>query len=134
MGMFDYLRSSYNLGESFTNVECQTKDIEYGISGTMTLYWLDPAGQLWKPEYNGTHTFEEITKDDERYDEKRLFLNFEWIPTGKRGRYVPHRITKYVEVYPSGWKGDWHDWPRCRLHFEDGVLKNFKDVTSERSL
>ena len=28
MWMFDYVRSSYNLGEQFTNVECQTKDIE----------------------------------------------------------------------------------------------------------
>jgi len=28
MGMFDYFRSSYDLGEQFTNVVCQTKDIE----------------------------------------------------------------------------------------------------------
>ena len=34
--MFDYFRSSYNLGEQFTNVVCQTKDIEDGIGGTMT--------------------------------------------------------------------------------------------------
>jgi len=37
MGMFDYLRSSYNLGEQFTNKELQTKDVEeYGIGGTMS--------------------------------------------------------------------------------------------------
>ena len=28
MGMFDYVRSSYDLGEHFTNTRCQTKDIE----------------------------------------------------------------------------------------------------------
>lgn len=132
--MFDYLRSSYDLGESFTNVECQTKDIEYGIGGTMTLYWLDPAGRLWKPDYIGTHTFEEIPETDERYNEKSKFLNFEWVPTGKRGRYVPHKITKYVEIYPARWDGDWADWPRLKLHFVDGVLKDFKDITSERTL
>ena len=38
MGMFDYFRSSYDLGEQFTNVVCQTKDIEDGIGGTMTDY------------------------------------------------------------------------------------------------
>lgn len=132
--MFDEFRSSYNLGEEFTNVYCQTKDIEYGIGGTMTLYWLDPAGQLWRPDYIGTHTFEEISKNDERYNEKSKFLNFEWVPTGKNGRYVPHKITKYIEVYPATWDGEWHDWPRCRLHFVDGVLKDFKRVTREQSL
>ena len=30
MGMFDYFRSAYDLGEQFTNVVCQTKDIETG--------------------------------------------------------------------------------------------------------
>lgn len=58
MGMFDYLKRSYDLGPQFTNVECQTKDIEDGIGGTMTAYWLDPAGQLWRPNYIGTNTFE----------------------------------------------------------------------------
>ena len=36
MGMFDYFRSSYDLGEQFVDVECQTKDIEDGIGGTMS--------------------------------------------------------------------------------------------------
>ena len=67
MGMFDYFRSSYDLGEQFTNVVCQTKDIEEGIGGTMTDYWLDPAGQLWYPSYRETHTFETIEEDDPRY-------------------------------------------------------------------
>ena len=129
MGMFDYFRSSYDLGEQFTNVVCQTKDIEDGIGGTMTDYWLDPAGKLWCPQYHGTHTFEEISEDDERYDEKRGFLNFEWIPTGVHGKFKLHEITKYIEIYPEGWKGKWEDWPRLRLHFRYGILQEYTDVT-----
>ena len=129
MGMFDYFRSSYDLGERFTNVECQTKDFEEGIGGTMTHYWLDPAGQLWRPDYIGTHTFEIIEEDDERYDADRKFLNFEWIPTGKHGQYKPYEITKYVEVYPAEWQGKWEDWPRLRLHFRYGILQDYTVVT-----
>ena len=129
MGMFDYFRSSYDLGEQFTNVVCQTKDIEDGIGGTMTDYWLDPAGQLWYPSYIGTHDFCEIPEDDDRYDEKCGFLNFEWIPTGKHGKYQPCLITKYVEVYPANWKGKWEDWPRLRLHFRYGRIQEYTDVT-----
>jgi hypothetical protein len=127
--MFDYVRSSYDLGEHFTNVVCQTKDIEDGIGGTLTTYWLDPNGVLWCPDYTGTNTFEIIPEDDPRYDADRKFLNFEWIPTGQRGKYQVHPITKYIEIYPEGWKGEWEDWPRLRLHFKNGVLQDYEDVT-----
>lgn len=129
MGMFDYFRSAYDLGEQFTNVVCQTKDIEDGIGGTMTDYWLDPAGRLWCPQYHGTHTFEEIAEDDERYSEKLRFLNFEWIPTGKHGVYRAHEITKYIEIHLANWKGEWEDWPRLRLHFRYGILQEHTDIT-----
>ena len=129
MGMFDYLRSSYDLGPQFTNVECQTKDIEDGIGGTMTYYWLDPVGQLWCPNYIGTNDFVAIEEDDPRYDPERRFLNFEWIPTGKHGKYQPHYITKYVEVYPANWEGKWEDWPRLKLHFRYGKIQDYEDVT-----
>ena len=118
------------MGEQFTNVVCQTKDIEeFGIGGTMTDYWLDPAGRLWCPQYHGTHTFEEIPEDDERYSEKLRFLNFEWIPTGKHGVYKPHEITKYIEIHLANWKGEWEDWPRLRLHFRYGILQEHTDIT-----
>jgi hypothetical protein len=129
MGMYDYVRSSYDLGEEFTNVVCQTKDIEDGIGGTLTDYWIDPAGILWYPNYSGTNTFEIISEDDPRYDPDRKFLNFEWIPTGAKGKLQQHPITKYVEIYPSGWKGEWEDWPRCRIHFRYGKVMDFEDVT-----
>lgn len=126
--MFDYFRSSYNLGEQFTNTTLQTKDIEEGYGGTMTHYWLDPNGVLWYPDYVGTNTFEVISEDDPRYDKKHLFLNFEWIPTGQRGKYKVHPITKYVEVYPEQWEGEWEDWPTLRLHFKYGVLQDYEQI------
>ena len=130
MGLFDYFRSSYNFGEQFTaETVFQTKDIEEGIGGTMTDYWLDPEGKLWCPSYIGTHTFEEITKDDERYNDKALFLNFEWIPTGKHGKFVPHEITKYIEIHLANWKGEWEEWPRLKLHFKRGILQDYEDIT-----
>jgi len=128
MGMFDTFRSSYDLGQ-FTNVLCQTKDIEDGIGGTMTDYWVDPSGLLWYGEYSGTHDFVIIEKDDPRYDPDRSFLNFEWIPTGKHGKYRVHPITKYVEVYPANWEGKWEDWPRLRIHFRYGRIQDYTDVT-----
>ena len=126
MGMYDEVRSSYNLGEQFTNVECQTKDIEDCIGGTLTRYWIDPAGYLWCGDYKGTSTFETIEEDDPRYDSDRKFLNFEWIPTGQHGRYHVHPITKYVEIYPAQWKGQWEDWPRCRIHFKYGKVVEYE--------
>jgi hypothetical protein len=133
MGMFDYLRSSYDLGEQFTNVVCQTKDIEDGIGGTMTHYWLDPAGQLWYPTYHGTHTFEEIKEDDDRYNQKSRFLNYEWIPTGEHGKYQPCYLTKYIEIYPAEWSGKWEDYPRLRIHFRYGILQDYVKL-DKRSL
>lgn len=128
MGMFDYFRSSYDLGQ-FTNVVCQTKDIEDGIGGTLTDYWVDPSGLLWYPEYRDTHDFVIIEEDDPRYDPARSFLNYEWIPTGIHGKYRPHEITKYIEIYPESWKGKWEDWPRLRIHFRYGKIQDYTDVT-----
>lgn len=127
--MFDYLRSAYDLGEQFTNVNCHTKDIEeFGIGGSMTHFWLDPAGRLWCPHYRDTHTFEIIEEDDPRYSEKFKFLNYEWIPTGKHGLYKPHEITKYIEIYLEEWNGEWEDWPTLRLHFRYGILQEYTDI------
>jgi hypothetical protein len=129
MGMFDYFRSSYDLGEQFTNTICQTKDIEDGIGGTMTNYWLDPNGLLWYPSYIGCHTFEVYEEGHPKYNPNMKWANHEWIPTGVHGRYQPHLLTKYIEIYPSEWKGAWEDWPRCRLHLKYGRLMDYEDVT-----
>jgi len=120
--MFDYLYSSYNLGEGFTNILCQTKDLERGIGGTMSNYWLSPAGQLYLMNYSGTHDLEIIGKEREEYRENMKFMNYRCVPNGTHGKVQPCNITDYVEVYPVKWEGDWEDWPRMRLHFKSGEL------------
>jgi hypothetical protein len=130
MGMFDYFRSSYDLGPQFTDVDCQTKDMEKGIGGTMSQYWLDPAGKLWVMTYRDTHDMEIYEKGHPRYNEDRAFLNFEWIPNGNHGKVEPYYITDYVEVYPATWDRQWEDWPTCRIHFESGMIKSFQRRTN----
>jgi len=124
--MFDYLRSSYDLGPEFTNVRCQTKDIEEGIGGTMSQYWLSPDGQLYLIDYTHTADFVELKEGDEGYREGKLgFLNFKWIPNGTHGKVRPMNITKYITVYPEQWEGKWEDWIECRIHFKEGKLQDY---------
>lgn len=130
MGMFDYLRSSYDLGEQFTNVELHTKDIEDGIGGTMSHYWLDPHGYLYHIDYSHTADFVELKEGDEGYDSIHLWCNFKWIPNGNHGKISPCMITKYVEVYPPTWDGQWEDWPRCKIHFKYGRLVDYEDFVN----
>ena len=131
MGMFDYLRSSFDLGPDFTNVELHTKDIEDGIGGTMSHYWLDPHGYLYWIDYSHTADFVELKEDDEGYDSTRLWCNFKWIPNGNHGKISPCMITKYVEVYPPTWDGQWEDWPRCRIHFKYGRVVEYEHTTRQ---
>ena len=131
MSMFDYLRSSYNLGEQFTNVECQTKDIEEGYSGTMSHFWIDPAGYLWCGDYTGTAAMEIYEEGHPKYNADRKWLNFEVVPTGVRGKYRVHAITKYVEIYPATWNGEWKDWPRCKIHFKYGKVMDYENITGQ---
>ena len=126
MGMFDYVRSSYNLGEHFTDTRCQTKDIEDGIGGTMAQYWISPDGCLYLIDYSHTVDFIELKEGDEGYSDKIPLLNFTWIPNETHGKVTPYILTKYIEIYPEQWEGEWKDWPRCKLHFRYGVLKDYE--------
>ena len=130
--MFDYVRSSYNLGEQFTNVECQTKDIEEGYGGTMSHFWIDPAGYLWCGDYLGTSKMEIYEEGHSKYDPDRKWMNFELVPTGVHGKYRVHTITKYVEIYPATWDGEWTDWPRCRIHFKCGRVVEYEHITRSK--
>ncbi len=125
MGMFDYVRSSYNLGEQFTETRCHTKDIEDCVGGTMSDYWIAPDGCLYLIDYSHTADFVELKEGDEGYSD-RGFLNFKWIPNGSHGKVTPYLLTKYIEIYPEKWDGDWQSWPRCKLHFRYGVLKDYE--------
>ncbi|MGA1710382.1 MAG: hypothetical protein ACO4CS_03855 [bacterium] len=129
MGMFDYFLSSYNLGEQFTEVECQTKDIEDIFGGTMTKYWLDPSGCLYMLDYAKTHYMKKLDQSDDDYSSKLPFINYKWVKTGTNGRVSPVYITKYITVYPSHFNGDWVDWPQVRLHFKQGKLIDYENFT-----
>lgn len=127
MGMFDYVHSSYNLGEHFTDTICQTK----GFDNTMSHYWIDPHGYLYLIDYRHTHDFIQLTPDNPEYDSKHLFFNFKWIPNGNKGKVSPYMITDYVEVYPEQWNGSYDDWPRCRIHFKYGRVMDFEVYVRE---
>ena len=128
MGMFDYVRSSYFLGENFSG-QCQTKDIEYGIGGTMSQYWISPNGQLCLIDYSQTADFVELKEGDDGYNDKLALLNFRWIPNGTHGKVHALSLTKYVVIYPEKWEGIWEDWPECRIHFRDGKILDYQILT-----
>jgi hypothetical protein len=125
MGLYDDIRSSYDLGEQFTNVPMQTK----GLACAMCSYWIAPDGCLYEITHRETHTFEEIKEGDDGYNDEVALFNFHWKPTGKHGKVEPCYVTDYAEVYPSLWEGKWEDWPRCRIHFKHGKVQDFEDIT-----
>ena len=130
MGMFDYVKSSYPLPEPFMGVN-QTKDIEDVIGGTLGEYWIDPSGVLWCPSFTGALDFVTIDETDPDWSDKLHFLNYKWVPTGEHGKMRVVEITKYIEIYPQEWDGKWEDWPRCRLHFKNGKLQDWQEVTGQ---
>lgn len=132
MGMFDYMRSSYPLGKEFEGV-CHTKDIEEGLGGTMSNYWISPDGQLYLIDYSHTADFVELKEGDEGYSERPLF-NFKWIPNGNHGKVTPVLINKYISIYPEQWGGAWKEWPEVRLHFRYGVLQDYEVTTKSSDL
>ena len=69
MGMFDTVRSSYDLGPGFWMRDLQTKDLEC----LMCEYWIDPLGQLFEIDYTGTQDFLELTEDHPEYDQPAWF-------------------------------------------------------------
>jgi hypothetical protein len=127
--MFDYVRSSYDLGQNFTDIECQSKDIEKCIGGTMSQYWIDPAGRLWLVDYRDAFDYKE---DPDWVDDGNAFnelFRFRLMPNGNHGRLVPQTLTDYVCIYPSRWEGEWKDWPTCRIHFARGVVQTHENIT-----
>ena len=133
MGLFDTISSSYNLGEQFTNAELQTKDIEdYGIGGTMSHYWIAPDGFLYLIDYDKTADFVQIAEEDPEYNSTHIWLNFKWVPNGNHGKVRPHLITKYINVYPSRWDGNWTAWPTLKLHLKYGKVVEYEDITGRK--
>jgi len=123
MGMFDYLKCSTNIGP-LTNIECQTKDIEECIGGTMSFYWVDPVGALWYVDYSDTADF--AINDEEGLP---IWRRMKVVPNGRHGKVTRCNLTKYIVVYSSKASPDGLlDWDYCRLHFVDGILEDFKYI------
>ena len=123
MGMFDYVRCSKDIGE-LTDVECQTKDIDPWMGGTMTFYWIDPAGAIWYADYTGTSDFVESNEPDLRPWER-----IKAVSNGNHGKFLRHNITDYVTIYrydssPDGLS----ESVECRLHFIDGILQDYNYI------
>lgn len=119
MGLYDTFRSSFNLGSEFTDVECQTKDID-DEGGTMSFYWLGPDGRLYTPDYDGTHIFE-MSKDPGA----SLWNSFMWVPTGAHGKMKCAYLTRSIEIYPVKAAKSWEEVPRMHLRFREGALCDF---------
>jgi len=92
MGMFDTIKSSYDLGPGYQK-ELQTKDLDC----LMSHYWIDPLGRLFLIDEGNTADFVELTEDDPRYDPKRLFLNFIWVPNGNHGKVETYSMDEVME-------------------------------------
>jgi len=122
MGMFDTVRSSYDLGPGYNNKELQTKDLDC----CMNDYWIDPAGQLFEIDYSSTADFVELAEGDDGYNSDRKYLNFKWIPNGLHGKIKPVYIFKIIEVYPAVFDGHYSKWPSCHILFKNGIINEIR--------
>lgn len=123
--MFDYLRSSMDIGE-LTDQECQTKDIDDLIGGTMSFYWVDPVGALWYVDYSNTTDF--VENEDENLP---IWLRFKHVPNGNRGKVTRCYLTKRIGIYTSDISPDGHlDWIQCELLIVDGFVKDFRYINN----
>ena len=126
MGMFDTVRSSYDLGPGWLNKELQTKDLDC----CMNEYWISPEGQLFEIDYSHTYDFVDIPEEER----VRPWNVFKTVPNGNHGKVRPVFAFKVVELYPAQWDAHYSKWPSCHVHFWDGMIKevrhaNLHDVT-----
>ena len=124
MGMYDDIKCSYDIGK-LTNRECQSKEFDY-YGGTMSFYWVDPNGLLWTPDYNGTMAIEYIDSDEP------IWRRIKYTPTGVHGRFQRVYKTDYVTIYTCDiHENGYTEYIDCRLHFVNGVLKDFKYLNTQ---
>ena len=128
--MFDWLRCAAPLdGRVGPGDVFQTKDLDC----CMDVYWIDPAGHLWKLDESGTYDLIEESEEDIRAARERLewLPPFRPVPNGNHGRVVPYRLTRAIRIYPSRWENprpDHSDWPEYELVFRDGELVLFQTL------
>lgn len=107
MGMFDSLKSSYNLGSWHQpEMRLQTKSLE----NLLNFYWISPNGELFFVDERPCF---EIVPDDSKF-------GLSWEPTGKNGMVTPVKHYGWVTVYPEKWDGGYETWPETMILFKDG--------------
>ena len=116
MGMFDSIRSSYDLGPGFWDKELQTKD----LSSTMSYYWINPAGQLFLIDYS--HTVDYVPDPEDSTMPFRRMKSY-WKPNGNHGKVQPVFLTNTIKVYPARWDSKYAPFPTLKITFIDGVLR-----------
>jgi hypothetical protein len=90
----------------------------------MSLYWLDPRGCLWTPDYSGTSYLRFLEEGDPGYDKDRLYLNYESVKTGRRGRVSRFVFTGVIEIYPADIATPYTTLQIC---FRDGIICDHDD-------
>ena len=108
MGMFDTIRSSYDLGPGYLNRDLQTKSLDC----MMKDYWIDPYGRLFDIDYSHTQSF---CKDKPGFK-----------PNGNHGKIRPFYFNGDIEVYPAKWDAHYASYPRCNILFIGGIIKQIK--------
>ena len=121
MGMYDTIRSSYDLGPDFYNRTLQTKDLEC----FMAEYWIDPVGRLFEIDYSGTQDLQDY-ESNKNIENSFLKLPM-WVPNGNHGKVKPVYLTKTIEVYPQNWSAHYAPFPRKEITFFRGVLITEED-------
>lgn len=120
MGMFDTLKSSYDLGPGFTK-ELQTKDLEC----FMCHYWIDPTGRLFQIDYTGTQDFA-------GFDDGSIFGKLKFQRNGNHGKVRPIVLNLDIIVYPSVWDCKYAPFPEKQLSFVDGIIVRVKDIEKRK--
>ena len=128
MGLFDTVRSSFDIGPGYRN-NLQTKD----LACLMVEYWIDPVGKLYEIDYSYTADFVELGPDDPNYNHERKYLNFFWEPNGTKGTVRPIYHTGVVEVYPEKWDCYYAPFPSCHLTFVDGIITKVNHVNKHET-
>jgi hypothetical protein len=114
MGMFDTIRSSYDLGPGFWRRDLQTK----GLECLMVEYWIDPSGQLFEIDYSGTQDFDLCPEQES----KTPWNPYKAVPNGNHGKVRPVYVTATIEVYPAKWECHYAPFPRKIIQFVNGKL------------
>ena len=123
MGMYDTVRSSYDLGPGFRK-DLQTKDLEC----CMCEYWISPTGQLFWIDYSGTQDFVDVP-EEERNSPWHLFKS---VPNGTHGRVMPiTNLFKVVEIYPAVWDCHYSPFPRLKIYFDGGIIQKVKSLETD---